>query len=72
MITYASSGYAQRDRALDRVLTGRISGGLVMLGLLAFLFWLTIVGANYLSDGLQWVFDQGEAQLAGLLRNAPG
>ena len=72
VITYASSGYAQRGRALDRVLTGRISGGLVMLGLLAFLFWLTIVGANYLSDGLQWVFDQGEAQLAGLLRNAPG
>ena len=71
VITYTSPGYAQRDRTLDRVLTGRISGGIVMLGLLAFLFWLTIVGANYLSDGLQWLFDQGEALLTGLLGNAP-
>ena len=70
-ITYASSGYAQRDRALDRLLTGKITGGLVMLGLLAFVFWLTIVGANWLSDGLHQLFGLGELWLQGLLGGAP-
>ncbi len=44
------------DRRIDRVLTGRVTAYPVMLLLLAGVFWLTIVGANYpsalLSDAL--------------------
>ncbi len=50
------------DRRLDRILTGRVSAYPVMLALLAGIFWLTIVGANYpsalLSSGLFWVQDR--------------
>ena len=35
------------DRAIDRVVTSRLWGFPIMLGLLALVFWLTIVGANY-------------------------
>ena len=70
-VTYLSSGYARRDRKLDRLLTGKLTGGLVMLGLLAFVFWLTIVGANYLSEVLHRLFDWGELWLRQLLGAAP-
>ena len=46
------TGYSDVDRAIDRVLTGKWAGYPVMLALLAFLFWMTIVGANFLSDWL--------------------
>lgn len=53
--------YTQKHKA-DRFLTGRVSGYATMLVLLAVIFWLTIVGANYpsqlLSDGLLWVQDR--------------
>ena len=39
-------GYAPLDRRLDRILTSRLTGYPIMLGLLAFIFWLTITGAN--------------------------
>ncbi len=39
-----------RDRRIDRLLTGRITGYPVMLALLALVFWLTITGANYPSQ----------------------
>ncbi len=41
-----------RDRALDRVLTGRVTGWAVMVLLLALVLWLTISGANIVSDAL--------------------
>ena len=51
----------RRDRRLDRVLTGRVSGWLVMLALLALMLWITISGANVLSDALSGVlFPLGE------------
>ena len=47
------------DRRLDRVLTGRRWGYPVMLALLAFLLWLTILGANlpsqWLASALNWM-----------------
>lgn len=43
---------SHRDRLLDRILTSRRTGIPVMLLLLAGVFWLTIVGANYPS---QWL-----------------
>ncbi len=38
------------DRAIDKVVTSRLWGFPIMLGLLALVFWLTIVGANYPSS----------------------
>ena len=61
-VTCERSQYAETDRRLDRLLTGRLSGYPVMLALLALIFWLTISGANYpsqlLADGLFRVQDR--------------
>ncbi len=46
----------RRDRALDRVLTGRFTGMFLMLALLAGVFFLTITGANYPSSWLMDLF----------------
>ncbi|MFQ5591187.1 MAG: nucleoside recognition domain-containing protein [Phycisphaerae bacterium] len=47
------------DRRIDRLVTSRVVGPLVMLALLSVVFWITIAGANYpsqlLADGLFWV-----------------
>lgn len=49
----------ERDRRLDRIFTGKLTGIPVMLLLLLVIFWLTITGANYpsqlISDGLFWL-----------------
>ena len=56
------NGYSARDRKLDKILTGRLTGYPVMLLLLALVFWLTIAGANVpsalLGDALFWVQDR--------------
>ena len=50
-----------RDRRLDRILTGRVTGWAVMILLLALVLWLTISGANVVSDALGGVlFRLGE------------
>ena len=41
-----------RDRILDRLFTGKKTAYPVMLALLALIFWITIVGANYPSEWL--------------------
>lgn len=53
-------GYNKRDLALDRIFTSKRYGYPVMLLLLGLIFWITIVGANYLSEILSLVFDVGE------------
>ena len=61
-VTCERSQYAEADRRLDKLLTGRLTGYPVMLALLALIFWLTISGANYpsqlLADGLFRVQDR--------------
>ena len=61
-VTCERSQYAETDRRLDRLLTGRLTCYPVMLALLALIFWLTISGANYpsqlLADGLFRVQDR--------------
>ena len=61
-VTCERSQYAETDRRLDRLLTGRLTGYPVMLALLALIFWLTISGANYpsqlLADGMFRVQDR--------------
>ena len=56
---------SELDRRLDRIFTGRVSGRLCMIMLLAFVFWLTITGANYPSEWLSAMF----GHLEGFLRN---
>ncbi len=69
----SNEGYHSLDRKVDRVLTGKFFAYPVMLLLLVFVFWLTIVGANYPSQLLSEVFFWGQEQLTELFAylNAP-
>ena len=55
-VSFKNDSYYERDRRIDRILTSRIFGIPIMLGILGMVFWITIIGANYpsklLSDGL--------------------
>lgn len=46
-VTMDHPSWQLKDWKADRILTGKLTGYPVMLLLLAFLLWLTIVGANY-------------------------
>ncbi|MBR2488928.1 MAG: ferrous iron transporter B [Clostridia bacterium] len=59
------------DRKADRVLTGRLFGYPLMLALLLFILWLTVAGANFISEILSdffgvienfigWIFTETE------------
>ena len=72
VVTYGVGKNESRDRQADRILTGKYTGTAVMLGLLAFVFWLTIVGANFVSDGLTRLFGLGEEALWSLCQPLPG
>ena len=51
----------RRDRILDYLFTGRKTAYPIMLALLLFIFWLTVVGANYPSRALSWaLFSLGD------------
>ncbi len=43
------------DRAIDRIVTSRIWGLPIMLGLFSLVLWLTIIGANYPSSWLAFI-----------------
>ena len=55
--------HAERDRRLDRILTGRVTAFPLMLLLLAVVFWLTVEGANYPSAALAALFSFLEGKL---------
>lgn len=46
------------DRKLDKIVTSRKFGFPIMLLLLFFIFWLTVTGANYPSQGLTFLFSR--------------
>ena len=52
VITHKKPEYTSFDRKLDKLFTGKFSGFPIMMLLLAFVFWITLVGANRLSDVL--------------------
>ena len=54
--TYTNTKYTNRDRKIDKILTSKKYGIPLMLLLLAIIFWLTIVGANYPSEILSKIF----------------
>lgn len=62
VVSYEKEKYNLRDRKIDKVLTSKRFGIPIMLALLGFVFWLTIIGANYpsqlISKGLFWVEDK--------------
>ena len=72
VITY-SGEYNKSDRKADKILTSKLFGFPIMLVLVALVFWLTIVGANYpsqfLSNALFWGQEQLEALMYSI--NAP-
>ncbi len=57
----------RRDRLWDQIFTGRWTGFPVMLLLLAGVFWLTVVGANTLSQFLSQLLFYIQDWLSGLL-----
>jgi len=49
-VTISNKQYNSRDRKIDKILTSKVFGIPLMLGLLGLIFWLTITGANYPSQ----------------------
>lgn len=47
VVEYTKADYRRREEFLDRIVTGKISGLLLMVALLLGVFWLTMTGANY-------------------------
>ena len=59
------------DRALDRILTSRLWGFPIMILLFAFMFWVTITGANVPSGWIASVLvDHGHPWLRGVFQSA--
>lgn len=54
----------ERDKKIDKILTSKKFGIPIMIGLLGVIFWLTIVGANYPSQFLSWIFGLGKEYLS--------
>ncbi len=67
-----NGGYSALDRALDRVITGRITAVPIMLALLAGVLYITITAANYPSQLLSSLFERLRLLLLSLLGGAPG
>lgn len=62
-VVIENAKYNDRDRRIDRVMTGRHLGYPIMLLLLAFVLWITIFGANYPSELLSALFGHIEVLL---------
>jgi ferrous iron transport protein B len=66
-VTYKTYKYSDRDRKIDKILTGKFTAYPVMLLMLAAIFWITVAGANYPSELLSDLFSQGQKYLVKLL-----
>jgi len=62
VVKIQDKNYNKLDRKIDDILTSKLFGIPIMLGLLGFIFWLTISGANYpselLAKGLFYIEDR--------------
>ena len=63
VITYNNKNYQNKDRFIDKIVTGKISGMITMLMLLFIVFFITIKGANYPSELLYNMFFSIEDKL---------
>lgn len=66
-VKYEERTALMRDMRLDRILTGRYTAVPVMILLLGTILWLSIVGANYPSMFLEWLFGVAGEGLRALL-----
>jgi ferrous iron transport protein B len=67
--TQGSNRIRDLDRRIDRVVTSPVLGLPIMLGLLALVFWITVIGANVPSQMLAQMFFSVEAWGAGVFAN---
>ncbi len=67
VVQKASDEKEQKDRQLDRLLTSKKTAYPLMLLMLAFVFWLTITGANYPSMLLSRLFSFLESHFSAFL-----
>ncbi len=54
-VRYTRINYRRQEEIIDRIVTGRFTGSLLMIVLLMGVFWLTMAGAN-VPSGLLWDF----------------
>jgi len=61
-VTFDSEKYNRTDRKIDSILTSRVFGIPIMIGLMGVVFWLTIIGANVpseiIANFLFWIEDR--------------
>ena len=67
VITYNKKNYDKNDRIIDKYLTNKFTGSIIMILLLFLILWLTIVGANYPSQILYNLFFKFEKILFNFL-----
>ncbi|MBQ6825561.1 MAG: ferrous iron transport protein B [Clostridia bacterium] len=67
VISETKSRYSKRTELADKILTHKFLGFFVMLLGLCLVFWITIYGANYLSNGLSFLFSYIEKLLESFL-----
>lgn len=70
VVVVPDGGGTGRDRRIDKVLMGRWTAYPLMFVLLVLIFWITIVGANYPSQGLADLLGKGQEALTSLFRLA--
>lgn len=63
-VRFEGERYGARDRRIDKLLTGRLLGYPLMLLMLALVFYITLVGANYPSQWLSALLFGLEAPLS--------
>lgn len=66
---YTPYNSIDKTTKIDRIMTSKIFAIPIMLLLLSIIFWITIVGANYISDALSLLFDFLKNQLCILLNH---
>ena len=58
VVTFNDKNYQKKNKKIDKILTSRSTGIPIMLIGLLIIFWITIIGANYPSDILYYIFDK--------------
>ena len=73
VITFESKDYNLKNQKIDRIITSKLFGIPIMLGMLFIVLWLTIKGANYPSNLLFNIFNNVGKNLLDFLNflNAP-
>lgn len=66
-VTYKENKKAALTKKADAILTGKVTAIPIMLCLLLFLLWITVAGANIISDALSSVLFRAEEPLLAIL-----